>query len=101
MSTNVVRCDIDKNGWCGVYNCGTKKVPTSVKKWGWIESKKAYGNRTVKVTRNICMNRIVGRIEPTNSPQPTRLAGVNNVSVGGLIRRLSTAIEIEKGKSGD
>ena len=60
MNSNTVRCDVSKDGICMIHNCGTKKVPTSVSKWCWLEKKKMYGYKTVKVTRYICMNRISG-----------------------------------------
>ena len=96
MNSNTAQCDVDKDGICLIHNCGTKKVPTSISKWYWLEKKKKYGYKTVKVTRYIRMSRISGRVDPINSPQSRRLAEVDNVSVDGIIRRLSTTIESKK-----
>ena len=53
----VQNCNIDKNKMCTVYNCGTRVIKVSSKKWVYNKKTVLYGYRYQKTNKLICIDK--------------------------------------------
>ena len=98
------RCDIGPNRMCNTHNCGTRTVKVTSTKWTKNTKTGIFGNKSIKVTKLICIEKNGGQEAPRNStPTRTRLGSRN--LVGRAINdyeklESSRSFESESGQGG-
>ena len=91
---NIEKCDINKDRRCNTHNCGTRTIKISTKKWALNKKTGLYGNKSVKVTKLICISKNGGSDSPRISTPTRSRAAVNNL-VGRAVN-LFNDLESEK-----